>query len=298
MLGSSEVERCTVNALVVGSIPTRADNINIFMIIDKIVVFGCSFSYGSELFSEEDANNNNSINFAYGKHLANILKCDYLNLSLPGASNFEIGRRVQQFVDFNKKDNSSILIVIGWAELNRFSFSPDTGFDILNKMLPLKNIFNFSSYTAGLCKLINSKVSFFSNSEIFKLAKESNSLKEIIKLSEGTSFVSFFEKNIFNSSYFYDLNYMIRQFTSNFLLQNKIKFITFPCLGANNYINIDKYESSINKQFNILEKYNNFNFYDYYRSYGLRKGGHINEDGHKEFAKYLYKEIIDRKIFL
>jgi hypothetical protein len=170
--------------------------------IDHLLVAGCSFSYGSELFSEDDADNINSINLAYGKYLADKLNCKYTNIALPASSNLEISRRVQQYIDFEKYDKEKLLVIIGWTELNRFTFIPNMGFNLLNALMTKRRPLSFSSYTAGLYDLIKTESKKLTKQETFAL------MKGIQKLEKGTDFVLFFEKYIFNSSHYYDLNYI------------------------------------------------------------------------------------------
>jgi len=244
--------------------------------IKKLVIFGCSFSYGSELYSEEDVDNEKTKNLAYGKFLSEKLNCEYINNALPGASNFEISRRVVNYLlKDNNKNNS--LYIIGWTDHNRFSFIPNKGLSILDSKFTFSEPLSFSSYAV-------TKHEYNSSNKNFNISSY------LLKLANMEIFASFFNKYIFNSGYYYELNYINRINISSLLEQHKVKYLTFPSLPLDYFYMKHKYENFLNKNNNLLE--DNFNFFNEYKHYGIHKGGHIKKEGHIDFAKFLYKKLI------
>lgn len=246
-----------------------------------LVVAGCSHSFGSEIFKDQE--DPNSVNFAYGYHLAKKLNLNYINISRPGISNFEIARNVQQYVDFNKNELSSLLLIIGWTEPNRFTFLPNTGSKLFDLFTKNKKPICISSHIAK-------KFGSLKNNE----NKKDTFGSRLSKLKDGPSFIKFFDNFIFNSSLYSDLNYMIRLFTSSFLLEKNITHLTFSSMKSDKFCNTEKYENCFNSKFNILEFKDNFNFVDNFKEYGLYSGGHLNVEAHKAFSEYLYCQLLDR----
>ena len=248
---------------------------------NTLLVAGCSHSFGSEIFIDQE--DLRSINFTYGSYLAKKLNLNYINISSPGISNFEIAKRVQQYINFEKINYSSLLIIIGWTEPNRFTFYPNTGSKLFDLFTKNKKPICISSHIA---KKFGKRKNNENTGDVFG--------SRLNKMKNGANFINFFDDYIFNSSLYNDLNYMVRLFTSSFLSEKNITHLTFSSMKAEKFCNTEKYENSFNKKFNILEYKDNFNFVDNFKDYGTYKGGHLKVEAHKAFSEYLHNQLIVR----
>jgi hypothetical protein len=250
--------------------------------IETLIVAGCSHSFGAETISEQHQSHPDSIKNAYGMFLSKKLNCEYKNISHCGISNIEISRRVQQYVDFKNIDIDTSLLIIGWTDPNRFTFYPKRIIRYIERFFEGEAFpYNFSAYTIDFARA-------------YKHIEDS--LKIIRDLNFGNEFLSFFRKNIFQTDYYYDLNYILRLQTSAYLSSRNIKHITFSTLKEKPYKNTFKYEKLLSGKNNILEHTDKFNYYDAFRHLGIYKGGHLKIEAHKACADFLYDELIKRKI--
>lgn len=250
--------------------------------VDTLVVAGCSHSFGAETVSEFNSIHPDCIYNAYGKFLSEKLNCKYVNLAQSGISNFEISRNIQQYIMNNKIDFSKCLVIIGWTDPNRFTFYPTMIFNILETILKEKAFpYNFSSYSINFAKVY---------------ANVKGHLNAITSMKNGNEFLSFFDKHIFKTNYFYDLNYLQRLYTSTFLSSLNVKFLTFSTLIEPPYTNTFKYEKLLATKNNLLEYKDKFNFYDRFKQYGIYRGGHLKIPAHKACSDYLYNVLVTRNI--
>tara|TARA_B100000989_G_scaffold93263_1_gene67614 strand:- start:6909 stop:7568 length:660 start_codon:yes stop_codon:yes gene_type:complete len=94
----------------------------------RVVGFGCSFTYGSELVDPEIGNEHNKLNDPYReKHvwlgrLADSLGCGFDNRGEPANSNFAIAQQVSQYFLKNYNESEKIIICIGWTAKTRMSW--------------------------------------------------------------------------------------------------------------------------------------------------------------------------------
>ncbi len=87
--------------------------------IDTLVAFGCSSTFGSETVATGDNYNPDSIYRAYPYYLSKKLGLqNYYNQAYPGESNLVIAYKVLQHV--LNKDKRNEFHVIGWTNDNRF----------------------------------------------------------------------------------------------------------------------------------------------------------------------------------
>ena len=97
----------------------------------KLVGFGCSFTYGSELFSPGADPNHHWANNRYrNEHswlglLASKFNCAYDNLAEPANSNFAISYQVANYIQNSRNDKEHIVVCIGWSDSNRMSWYSD-----------------------------------------------------------------------------------------------------------------------------------------------------------------------------
>lgn len=252
------------------------------MKIKKLIAVGCSHVYGAETIPD-DSNHPDSKNYSFAKHLADNFKCEYVNIACCGISNFEIARRLQQYIDFFNKDTQELFVMIGWTDYNRFTISIE---DELKKKLP--NLFsprlmNISSVEIYAQKMISLMQNPFKEEPIY--------LKQIKKIENGEQFYNFVNKNIFDTQYFTDLNYLLRTTMTNYLLAKNINHLTIPTTRANRYINTQRYENVLDNNHNILEHKHNFDYINDFSKYGVEPGYHLSRKAHEEVAKFLLSKI-------
>lgn len=95
----------------------------------KLVGFGCSFTYGSELIDPNiDEWDRHHANTAYRERhcwlgeLADRLDIEYINLAEPGASNYSIQ---EKFASYIQNPDRNIIICVGWTNHLRNSWWSD-----------------------------------------------------------------------------------------------------------------------------------------------------------------------------
>ena len=95
----------------------------------KLVGFGCSFTYGSELIDPDiDEWDRHHSNTAYRERhcwlgeLADRLDIDYINLAEPGASNYSIQ---EKFASYIQNPDRNLIICVGWTNHLRNSWWSD-----------------------------------------------------------------------------------------------------------------------------------------------------------------------------
>lgn len=97
----------------------------------KLVGFGCSFTYGSELVDPEIGNELHHENTRYRERnvwlgrLANKLDVPWDNLAEPANSNFAIAQQVADYFLNTRNSNEKIVICIGWTARTRMSWYSD-----------------------------------------------------------------------------------------------------------------------------------------------------------------------------
>ena len=93
----------------------------------KLIGFGCSFTYGSELVdpeldSDHWANSRYRNNNVWLGRLANNLGCNYDNLSEPANSNFAIAQQVSNYFLNSYNTSEKIVVCVGWTAKTRMSW--------------------------------------------------------------------------------------------------------------------------------------------------------------------------------
>lgn len=105
----------------------------------KLVGFGCSFTYGSELIDPELDGiwDNESQTRVWDRHyknepwrtshcwlglLAKHFNCEFENLAEPANSNFAIGQQITEYLRTRTDVHDDIIICIGWTAPNRMSW--------------------------------------------------------------------------------------------------------------------------------------------------------------------------------
>jgi hypothetical protein len=94
----------------------------------KLVGFGCSFTYGSELVDPNVGEKHHHANTRYRNNnvwlgrLANNLGCQFDNLAEPANSNFAIAQQVSSYFLNTYDSQDKIIVCIGWTEKTRMSW--------------------------------------------------------------------------------------------------------------------------------------------------------------------------------
>ena len=108
----------------------------------KLVGFGCSFTYGSELLDPEliDTWNEDSESFVWDRHhqntpyresncwlglLSQRMDCPWDNRAEPANSNFAIAQQVSDYFINLRDTQEKIVICVAWTEKTRFSWYGD-----------------------------------------------------------------------------------------------------------------------------------------------------------------------------
>ena len=94
----------------------------------KLVGFGCSFTYGSELQSPDIDSNDHWGNTPYREsnvwlgRLADKLGATFDNRAEPGNSNYAIQYQFADWFNNNRNTDESVVVCIAWTALPRFSW--------------------------------------------------------------------------------------------------------------------------------------------------------------------------------
>ena len=98
----------------------------------KLVGFGCSFTYGSELFDPEIGTEFHHANTRYRERnvwlgqLAKLLGVTWDNRAEPANSNYAIQYQFADWFNNNRDLDETVAVCIGWSEPQRFSWLDDT----------------------------------------------------------------------------------------------------------------------------------------------------------------------------
>ena len=93
----------------------------------RLIGFGCSWTYGSELYDPDIGEEKHKENISFRESncwlglLANRLGYEFDNRSEPANSNFAIGQQIAQYF-LNSYNNEKIIICIGWTAKTRMSW--------------------------------------------------------------------------------------------------------------------------------------------------------------------------------
>lgn len=94
----------------------------------KLVGFGCSFTYGSELVDLKIGKEYHHANTRYRNEnvwlgqLAKRFDCEYDNLAEPANSNMAIAQQVANYFLHTRDPQEHIVICVAWTERTRFSW--------------------------------------------------------------------------------------------------------------------------------------------------------------------------------
>lgn len=98
----------------------------------KLVGFGCSFTYGSELVDPEVGEEFHHANTRYRERnvwlgqLASMMNCTWDNRGEPGNSNYAIQYQFADWFLNNRNPEEKVVVCVAWSEFNRFSWYSDS----------------------------------------------------------------------------------------------------------------------------------------------------------------------------
>jgi len=279
--------------------------------IDTLIAFGCSNTFGAESIDDFDHNNPDNINHSYAKYLSDSLQCkNYYNLAQNGLSNFEITRRIfKELPDIIKKhDAEKIFVIVGWTDYNRLRL-------YLKHIIPFKEAFrqiiDICEYPL-LCKFFPKQFKPIDTEVMRDIGFDVDTVIKQYPFME--QFLLGVMNYLFRTPSFYIMNTYAKLAAENYLLKENLKFLTLPTLRSHtisgtilNHLDPERDKTFINSE-KILNKKNNifehdeegvykFSALESFKQYGISKsGGHLRAAAHEELAKYLYSEIKDRGI--
>ena len=97
----------------------------------KLVGFGCSFTYGSELVNPDIDPNDHWANTRYREsnvwlgQLAKLLDTTWDNRAEPANSNFAIAQQVADYFIKTRNPDEKLVVCVGWTERTRMSWYDD-----------------------------------------------------------------------------------------------------------------------------------------------------------------------------
>ena len=98
----------------------------------KLVGFGCSFTYGTELVNPDIDLNDHWANVRYREsnvwlgQLAELLDATWDNRAEPANSNYAIQYQFADWFNNNRDPDETVAVCIGWSEPQRFSWLDDS----------------------------------------------------------------------------------------------------------------------------------------------------------------------------
>jgi len=278
---------------------------------EYLIVVGDSNSYGSESIVDGDMDSRENINNCYGFFLAEklgIKKENYHNLSLPGASNLYISKKVTESLAYFEEKNidfSKLLVIVGWSEPTRTTIT-FPGEKTAQVSLFLYNLF----YKVTLTELLTKKsktpksVEFEYDKEIYKKylskCKEYPYYESLIK-GLGLYFL--------NSDLALYQDLILRRGVVGILENKGINYFSFPTIREiyfKNYFDIINTFSIKNNIFTFKKNkyfFNskshalNFCFFEKFSKFGRSSvAGHLKREAHNEVAEFIFNELRARKI--
>lgn len=241
--------------------------------IEELLVFGDSNSYGCETVANGDFQNPKSPDLAYGKYIQKALNIKtYKNLAIPGASNIMILETLFSNLPYiANKENT--LILIGWSETNRVMFNIQDQEYRISEYLMKKFL---------LHSRIKSQINHPDHQHVIDSLFNQPFMQDFIK---GTMLYSF------TSDYFSLNDNALRLCADSLLSKGGYKFLAFPTLGDAKHLRA----SSIKKLFSPNTIFN-FDYRGFGKYGSSHQGGHLKTEAHEKVAEFLLKELKDRNI--
>lgn len=293
--------------------------------IDTLLAFGCSHTYGDEAISDYNIgiDKQQNIYAAFPFFLSQYLKCkNYHNYSVCGSSNQEIASTLYDKLFFHKDEinEKRVFIVIGWTSNNRLKISqstPRSYFSFINTLNNIPLISRLKYYakkneelnpkcennsitvTHGIVKLIYNilySVSIKKTTESYR-AFNRKFYKEKIENKFSNDFIIGIEKHIFNTNSNNDTNFFIKLCVDLYLTQHNIPYIALPTIKNN----ANTHDDLLNKKNNISPFDFNFETKCFVKHFGKKygyssSGTHMKLPAHKKLAEFIFNIINTRCI--
>jgi len=259
--------------------------------VNTLVAFGCSNTFGSESIAANDNNNPQNIYHSYTYFLSKKLNIpNYLNYAWPGHSNLEIAYTVFKYI-FNN-DCKNIFIVIGWTGDNRFAFYYD-GKHHSVKLRKQNNIIEQKLQSILDRGCTNIKIRDMMIDQLhessYKFSQKYQWKDDILFL-----FTNLLTSYFFNTQLCTTLNIAIKFGITAILEKLNIKYITLPTIL---YTDHPSYQL-LNSQNNIFAYKNGTITFDYNNFRHARKTGHLASHEHEQVALWIYNYMQSAKYFL
>lgn len=264
------------------------------MYTKTLLAFGCSNTRGAEAINDyDDGNFDENINkqYAYPKHVAEMLGYNYVNLAVNGISNQQIASEViNTLCHQDIYDSNNVFVIIGWTDDDRIAIAKT----------PSKN-FRYSKKSEEITTLSHSYVIAHTKSQLCQSLTPLE--KKHIQSTRDLSFdfIAGVAERIFLSKNYSDMNFYVKFATACILEEMKIPYITLPTLYYH-YNNLYDLFFLTNKQKNNIQHYKingeiNFNYIAKFKEYGVSKSGaHLKADAHLQAGKYLYNYIVENNL--
>lgn len=293
--------------------------------IDTLLAFGCSHTYGDEAIADYNIgiDKQQNIYAAFPFFLSQHLKCrNYHNYSISGSSNQEIASIIFDKLNFHKKEinENRVFIVIGWTSNNRLKVSqsnPRSYFSLINTLNHIPLISRLKYYakkteelnplcesnsitiTHGIVKLIYNilfNVSIKKTTEPYR-AFNRNFFKNKIEDKFSNDFIIGIEKHIFNTSGNNDTNFFIKLCVDQYLTRYNIPYVALPTIK--NDVNV--HQHLLNQKNNISPFDYNFETNCFIKHFGNKyghssSGTHMKLPAHKKLAEFIFDIINTRCI--
>jgi len=241
--------------------------------IEELLIFGDSNSYGCETVATGDFQNPKNPDLAYGKYIQKTLNINtYINKAIPGASNILILETLLSYLPYIK-DKEKTLIIVGWSEPNRV-------------------MFNIKGREYRISECLMKKLILSTRIKSMTMHQDH---KYVIDALLEQPFIADFVKGLifyyFSSDYFQLIDNSLRLSADSILSQGKYKFLTFSTLGDAKHDRVRNIKS--------LFSPNSVFGFDYrgFGKYGASKlQGHLKTEAHEKVAEALIEELNKRKL--
>lgn len=288
--------------------------------INKLVAFGCSNTFGAEANNDYEDSLPDNVFYAYPWYLAqhlDIARDNYFNYAKSGCSNLEIGTTFLRTI--SSYDPKETFVVIGWTDDNRIPLSYSTDrisqislhrvYEQLSWQNRIKHTKLYKKYlvqspkkpksftlTQAIVKLIYSKLLQLPETPKNLLKFNYDYYEKNIRPYFSNDFIIGVEKHIFNTKNYSQSQLFIKMAVDSFLREKGYSYIMlstkYVCdrdfinvISAKNYYDWKEHGIYIN----IIHEFG--------VKYGMsQSGNHMKWQAHKKLAEVLYEVIQERKI--
>lgn len=279
--------------------------------INTVIAYGCSNTYGDEAIADYNLNVNceDNIYFSYPWYIAEQLQCNvtnYFNYAKVGMSNQEIATKVMDTL--HNHDPETTLVLVGWTDDNRLPITTQTEYSYFT----LKRLYNSLSWKLKTqiikkYKQLQSKDKLTNNITVAQslvrlVYLKALGLSELIckhgpintdyyenKIAPFFSddFILGIEKHIFNTENNTNANMLYKKAVDSYLTENKFAYFMF----TTKYISDRKFLNFINTN-NYYDWTEHDNFISIIHEYGTKYGmsvsnTHMKCSAHKKLAEHL-----------